>query len=211
MSYDDIAQPWAPSARDTSRRIPKRANAPWRYMHHPTSWSLEYVQDGKKKEKKPIWLPKFSRMIFKAGVNGVGGTQDNPQTAMARLQAQDRGNTIIDPERYDYLRVYPAIGGDLTLNKFQKIDNLGGKIFISSDDDAFAEFRRELVAVGAIKAPHEQILAGLQRKQQEIIIMHSSKPHIPQAVVEQTAAQKKLEDMQKATEAIQKHGIQYYE
>jgi hypothetical protein len=48
-------------------------------------------------------------------------------------------------------------------------------------------------------------------KQQEIITMHSSKPHIPQAMKDQTAAEKKLADMQKATEAVKKDGIKYYE
>lgn len=211
MSYDNISQPWQASKRSVTKRIPKQANSSWRFIHHPTSWSLEYVQDGKKKDKKPIWLPKFARLILKPGVNGVSGTEDNPDTRLARLQVTDRGCTIIDPERYDYLRVYPAIGGELTLSKWMKVENLGGKIFIVGDDEGFAEFRRELVADGAIKPPHDQILTGLQMKQQEIITMHSSKPHIPQAVKEQTAAEQKLADMQKATAALKKDGVKYYE
>jgi hypothetical protein len=99
----------------------------------------------------------------------------------------------------------------LTVNKWTKIENLGGRVFMSGDDAGFAEFRRELVADGAIKPPHEQVIAGLIMKQQEIITMHSSKPHIPQAMKEQTAAEQKLADMQKATEAVKKEGIKYYE
>jgi hypothetical protein len=211
MSYDNISQPWQASKRSVTKRIPKQANSSWRYIHHPTSWSLEYVQDGKKKEKKPIWLPKFSRLILKPGVNGVSGTEDNPDTRLARLQVTDNGCTIIDPERYDYLRVYPAIGGELTVNKWTKIENLGGRVFMVGDDQAFAEFRRELVADGAIQLPHEQVLFGLMMKQQEIITMHSSKPHIPQAVKDQTKAEQKLADMNKATEAAKKQGVKYYE
>lgn len=209
MSYDNLAQPWTPSKSSTSQHIPKASNAPWMYIHHPTSWSLEYI-DGKK-ETKPIFLPKLARMVLKAGVNGVGGTTDRPQTQLARIQTQDRGNTIIDPQENDYLRVYPAIGGNLTLSKFQKVENLGGRVFISGDDKAFAEFRKGLVSKGVIALPHEQIIAGIIRKQADIINMHESKPHIPSAVKEATAAQKKLEDMNKAFEELKKNGLKCYE
>ena len=211
MSYNDLAQPWSPSRRSATQRIPKQANSNWRYMHHPTSWSLEYVEDSKKKEKKPIWLPKLSRLVLRPGVNGVGGTQDAPQTALARLQAQDRGNIIIDPNEHDYLRVYPAIGGELTVNKWAKIENLGGKIFISSDDEGFAQFRKDLVSEGIVDPPHEQIIAGLILKQSEIITMHNSKPHIPAAVAQATDADQKLADMHKATAGLKKDGLKYYE
>lgn len=210
-TYDNISQPWQPSKTSVQKRIPKQANSSWRYIHHPTSWSLEYVQDGKKKEKKPIWLPKFARLVLKPGVNGVSGTEDNPDTRLARLQITDKGCTIIDPEKHDYLRVYPAIGGELTVSKWTKIENLGGRVFMVGDDAGFAEFRRELVADGAIKLPHEQVLMGLMMKQQEIITMHSSKPHIPEAMKNQTTAEQKLFDMNKATEALKKDGVKYYE
>lgn len=210
MSYDNLAQPWQPSKRSTTQTIPRKSNADWVYMHHPTSWSLEYVE-AKKGEKKPIFLPKFCRLVFKAGVNGVGGTDDNPNTQLARLQAQDRGNKIINPEEHDYLRVYPAIGGELTLSKFQRVENLGGKVFITGDDEGFAKFRKELVSKGTIELPHEQILLQIMRKQEDLINMHESKPHIPSAVKEATNAHQKLEDMRTAFEAMKKHGKKYYE
>lgn len=209
MSYDNLAQAWTPSKNSTTQHIPKPANASWMYIHHPTSWSLEYIEG--KKEKKPIFLPKLARMVLKAGVNGVGGTSDRPQTQLARIQATDRGNIIIDPNEHDYLRIYPAIGGNLTLSKFQKVENLGGKIFISGDDKAFAEFRKSLVAKGTIAIPHEQIIAGIIRKQYDIINMHNSKPHIPAAVKEASQAEQKLADMNQALEELKKNGLKCYE
>lgn len=211
MSYDDIAQPWQPHKKSSSKRIPKQANSPWIYMHHPTQWTLEYIADGKKKDKKPIWLPKFAQLIFMPGVNGVGGSQDAPQTQLARLQAQDRGHILINPEQHDYLRVYPAINGELTLNKWQKIENLGGRVYITGDDEGFAQFRRSLVLDGTIKLPHAEVLAGLILKQQELIALHESKPHIPAAVKETSAAEQKLLDMHTATTALNEKGIKYYE
>ena len=178
-------------------------------MHHPTSWSLEYITDGKK--SKPIFVPKLARFILKAGTNGIGGTDDNPQTAVARVQQMDRGNIIIDPSKVDYLRVYPAIGGDLTLNKWTKIENLGGKVFFLKDDEGFREFRKNLVRDEIVEPPNPLVIKGIIRKQQEIIVMHNSKPHIPQASKEATAAEKKLEDMRTALAAIEKHGKKYYE
>ena len=210
MSYDNISQPWQAAKTSTKKRIPKQANSSWRFIHHPTSWTLEYVKDGKKKTKKPIWLPKFSRLVLKPGANGVSGTEDAIDTRLARLQVIDNGCTIIDPEQFDYLRVYPAIGGTLTVSKWTKIENLGGRVFMKGDDAAFAEFRREIVAKKVIDLPHEQIIAGLMMKQQEMITMHSSKPHIPQAVKNKTTAEQKLADMMQATEALNE-GIKYYE
>ena len=209
MSFDSLAQPWAPNKTDKTQRIPKASNSSWRYMHHPTSWSLEYVQDGKK--TKPIFVPKLARFVLKAGVNGIGGTNDAPQTALARTQIQDAGNTIIDPSKHDYLRVYPAVGGTLTLNKWTKPENLGGRVFMVSDDEGFRDWRKNLVRDEVIDMPNLLVLQAIMRKQQELIIMHNSKPHIPQAQKELTLAEQRYEDMQKAYEAIEKQGKKYYE
>jgi len=209
MSFDSLAQPWAPTKTDRTQRIPKAANSSWMYMHHPTSWSLEYVKDGKK--TKPVFVPKLSRFIMKAGVNGVGGTNDAPQTALARTQIRDNGNVIIDPSKHDYLRVYPAIGGTLTINKWTNPKNLGGKIFMVSDDDGFREWRKSLVADGIIEVPNELVIQGIIQKQLDLIVMHNSKPHIPQAQKDATDAEQKLEDMRKALEGIKKDGKKYYE
>ena len=49
------------------------------------------------------------------------------------------------------------------------------------------------------------------RKQQDLITMHDSKPHIPQAVGASKAATEKLLGMTQAKEAIKKDGVKYYE
>lgn len=209
MSYDTIKQPWAPSNRAPSKRINKRANSLWMYMHHPKNWSFAVLKEGKK--EKAIFLPQLTKFICKAGVNGVGGTQDAPDTRIARVQFQDQGFQILDPEKYNYLSVYPAIGGDFICTKWTKLENLGGKILTSQDREGFLEWKKSLVADGTIQPPHDQILELLIRKQQDLITMHDSKPHIPQAVGASKTAQKKLELMIKAKEAIKKEGVGYYE
>ena len=123
-----------------------------------------------------------------------------------RTQIQDAGNTIIDPSKHDYLRVYPAVGGTLTLNKWTKPENLGGRVFMVSDDEGFRDWRKNLVRDEVIDMPNLLVLQAIMRKQQELIIMHNSKPHIPQAQKELTLAEQRYEDMKKAYEAIEKQG-----
>lgn len=209
MSYDTIKQPWTPQKNAPSKRINKKSNSFWMYMHHPKNWTFEILKDGKK--EKPIFLPKLTRFICKAGVNGVGGTQDNPDTRIARVQFQDQGFTILDPEKFDYLSIYPAIGGSYICNRWTTLENLGGKMLSRHDDVSFANWRKSLVANGTLNPPHYQILELEIRKQQDLITMHDSKPHIPQAVGASKAASEKLELMTKALEAIKKEGVAYYE
>lgn len=209
MSYDTIKQPWAPQRNAPSKRINKKSNAFWMYMHHPKNWTFHILKDGKK--EKPIFLPKLTRFICKAGVNGVGGTQDAPDTRTARVQFQDQGFTLLDPEKHGYLSTYPAIGGDYYCNKWTTLENIGGKMLSQHDDEGFARWRMSLVADGTINTPHDQILELELRKQQDLITMHDSKPHIPQAVGASKAASEKLLGMTQAKEGIKKDGVKYYE
>ena len=211
MSYDNIAQPWSAPNNAPTKRIPKRGKGLWRYMHHPKSWVLYIFPQAGKKADKPIFIPKLRKFWETPGVNGVGGTQDNPDTRMARLQFTDQGFTILDPQNFDYLRVYPAIGKDLVVTKWTKLENLGGTVVTSSNDLEFAKWRLSLVAEKHLKPPHKQILMLMIRKQQELINMHDSKPHIPSSVGASTQARKKLEAMQDALLGLQKHGLKYYE
>tara|TARA_B100000287_G_scaffold246687_1_gene231866 strand:- start:557 stop:1093 length:537 start_codon:yes stop_codon:yes gene_type:complete len=178
-------------------------------MHHPKNWTFNVLKEGKK--EKPIFLPKLTRFVCKAGVNGVGGTQDAPDTRTARVQFQDQGFTLLDPEKYNYLSIYPAIGGEYICNKWTTLESIGGKILTNHDNDSFAKWRMSLVADGTLKPPHDQILELEIRKLQDLITMHDSKPHIPQAVGASQAASERLVQMQKAKEAIKKNGVSYYE
>ncbi len=209
MTYENIAQPWAPPKTSPTNRIPKKGNGHWMYMHHPKSWELYVQKEGKK--EKAFFIPKLTRFVIKPGVNGVGGSQENPDIRMARVQFESQGFSIIEPSKHDYLRVYPALGGDLVVTKWTKLENLGGQVLQTMDRKGFAEWRKSLIVDGTIAAPHKQILLLMVRKQEELIIMHDSKPHIPAAVGAGTAAKQKLEIMKKAFSAYQKDGLKCYE
>jgi hypothetical protein len=109
------------------------------------------------------------------------------------------------------MRIYPAHQGNYHTTKFVRVEVLGGEMVTTTDRDGFNEWKKRLIADGHIKTPHPQILKRIMHRQQELIVMHASKPHIPHAIEMHKAAQTKLEYMQLALDGVIKKGADYYE
>jgi hypothetical protein len=216
MKYEDIAQPWQ-QQQQASVVIPTRSNNRFFYKHHPKNWVLYYfetqVMTGKAKKtiKKPVWLPDLQAHHETPGVNGSRGYKNNPDSGMTRTRLLDKGISVLHPNQHDYLRSYPARGGQYWSTKFANLENLGGELIITFDDEAFAHWRLELMQKGALRVPHKQFL---QRKQAEIqrrIERHTRSQHIPEIAAKLQGLKDLLTDMQSATNDVTTNGVNHYE
>ena len=216
MKYEDIAQPWQ-QQQQASVVIPTRSNNRFFYKHHPKNWVLYYfeteVMTGKSKKtiKKPVWLPDLQAHHETPGVNGSRGYKNNPDSGMTRTRLLDKGISVLHPNQHDYLRSYPARGGQYWSTKFANLENLGGELIITFDDEAFAHWRLELMKNAALRVPHKQFL---QRKQAEIqrrIERHTRSQHIPEIAAKLQGLKDLLTDMQSATNDVTTNGVKHYE
>lgn len=214
MKFENIAQPWQ-SQQQASVVIPTRSNNRFFYKHHPKNWELYYFdveETGKKKmTKKAIWLPDLQSHHETPGVNGSRGFRANPDSGMARTRLVDKGITVLHPSQHDYLRSYPARGGQYWTSKFNELESLGGELVVTFDHEAFAQWRLKLMQNGALRIPHKQFL---QRKQAEIqrrIERHTRSQHIPEIAAKLKGLKDLLTDMQTATNDVVKNGAKHYE
>lgn len=214
MNYNQLAQPFT-KAQAPKAKLPTVGNPSWMYIHHPKNWDLIMIPTKNPKKGDPkhkaYWLPNLNQLIEEPGCNNVTGTKDNPDSRLARTTLIDDGYTILSPLNYDYMRVYPAHKGKYHTTKFVNIEVLGGEMITTTDRNAFNEWKKSLVADGHIAPPHPQILKRVMHKQQELIVMHGSKPHIPHAVEMHKVAEQKLQSMREAAKAVAEQGREYYE
>ena len=209
MSLDHIAQPWTASRNNASNRLKIRSNDMFFYAHHPKNWSCVQLPDGKK--TKWIWLPKLNKIPETAGVNLVRGEQGATDSTLAQTTFIQRGFTVLNPAKIDYVRVYPAIGGRYHTTKFMKLENLAGEVIKKNDAAAMNEWLCKLIADGHIDPPHPHMTKKIMNMQEQLITMHTNKQYLPLAKAEMSAAEQLLEGMKEATAAVQKHGVKYYE
>lgn len=216
MKFESIAQPWQ-QQQQASIVVPARSNNRFFYKHHPKNWELYYfdVEDTtsktKKMIKKAVWLPDLQSHHETPGVNGSRGYKANPDSGMARTRLLDKGITVLHPSQHDYLRSYPAKGGQYWTSKFNHLESLGGELVITFNHADFAQWRLELMQSGALRIPHKQFL---QRKQAEIqrrIERHTRSQHIPEVAAKLKGLKELLTDMQTATDDVATNGAKHYE
>lgn len=214
MKFEQLAQPWQ-QQQQASIVMPTRSNNRFFFKHHPKNWQLHYFDvvnaKTKKTSQKPVWLPDLQTHHETPGVNGSRGYKNNPDSGMTRTRLQDKGIKVLHPSEHDYLRSYPARGGQYWATKFAHIESLGGELVITFDKDAFAMWRLELMQQGALQIPHKQFL---QRKMAEInrrIERHTRSQHIPEIAAKLAGLKELLTDMQAACDDIIKNGKNHYE
>jgi len=211
MDYTTYGQPWQKKKIET-HRLPVKANHIFFLKHHPQNWELVYIDIKKGKEtiKKPYWLPALHTHKLTPGVNGCQMNGKQIDSSLAKSRVLDEGYTIIDPEKYDYIRVYPCNRGNYHVDKFTKIERIGNRIVTTYNLNDYNLFRKDLVKAGAIKLPHPVILKGIIVDTKKRLHRKGNKSHIPEQrrIMDELVLQ--IEDMEKCIDTIEKTGIKYY-
>ena len=104
MNFNNIAQPWTTSPRQTPR-LPVKGNDSFFWMHHPKNWELwvfKTEQTTKKKKGEelvtvntPLWIPKLTKLIEQPGVNNITNEGSMVNSSYAQSIFIDRGFTCL--------------------------------------------------------------------------------------------------------------------
>lgn len=212
MDFSDIAQPWARATTNTAAILPKRANQPFYYRHHPKNlvfhtWNIPAKTAKAKPKQVGAWLPYIQAEQVRPGAKGVRQIRGNLGDASSRIgKLQQQGWVILDYNNHNYITTYPAQGGTYHAEKWTNIRNLAGQLIETFDYASFTLWRMQLVLDNHLPEPHpvfieRQILRHKARPQR--LLQQQHLPHI-QAKID--AAYEEIDAMQKNLEAIKARG-----
>jgi hypothetical protein len=140
------------TAQTQNPKLKAAPNAPFYLLHHPFSWELVEV------EGTWNWLPTFGQLYEIAGVNGVEETPHGPDSTMARMRLMDAGQVVIDRE-FGYLARYETVyGGYHYCLKWDVPKVIGNKVFWNTDHDGYNDWRLELIGLGIIEKPEDEVI-----------------------------------------------------
>jgi acyl-CoA synthetase (AMP-forming)/AMP-acid ligase II len=216
MDYSEIAQPWSQGAAQLPK-LPIQSNPTFILKHHPKNWELVGIEketgSGKSKKTtvKYYWLPLIHDHHLAAGVQGVRGQGAHVDGTISKAQAVNEGWILLEPSKYDYIRIYPANRGSFHCNKWTKLENLGGEIVRTFDKSSHDNWRRELVLNGDLPLPHAAML------QRQIVIAERSinrklsQQHIPQIKKDIDHQSNIITIMRETIKSVKELGIKAYE
>lgn len=220
MNFNELAQPWQAN-KHKAPRLPLRANTSFLLMHHAKNWELHTFEKKARKKKGeeeapgaeeyPLFIPKLTKLIEKPGVNNVQNTGGLVDSSYSQSQFTNRGFEILRHQDHDYLRIYPAQGGNHYTHKWVEMELIGSELLRTTDLEGMASWRRSLVADRHIEPPHPGILKVIIRKMNNNITRLQQKAHIPAVKMELEQAEKDLELADKALAILQAKGVKAYE
>ena len=191
------------------------ANSPFFLKHHPKNWELvEFEIPSKGKGTATsyyLWLPCLHCHWESAGVEGTRGAGSNVDSSLAKAKYNRDGWTILEPNKHDYLRIYPALKGNYYSDKWTRIENLAGEIVTTYDHAGHNEWRRNLVHAGIIPLPHPQILKKLIHTHSRLISNKAKFQHIPENKKRLDALYDTNRRMVEAMDRVKKQGVDAYE
>jgi hypothetical protein len=212
--FNSIAQPWSMAA-PTQNKLPVNPDHPFYYKHWPANWEFGYSEykKGKKTELKPVFYPSITMERVVPGVNGVSQLQGeigDPGSRLGRLQ--QKGYTILDPNNFDYLRVYPAkYGGKRHSSKWETFRVLAGQVVTEFNTKEFNKWRVGLIVDGYIQLPDSHFLELIILSQKRISERLIASQHLPEIRKKLDAEYKRISDMELAMKDIKECGHKYYE
>jgi len=217
MSNNYTPQPWAPQRSNPQQVLPEPPNHPFYYKWHPSNWMFHYfdveVKSGKstKIEKKGFFLPNIRMEYVVPGVNGIhqiSGELGNPGSRIGKLQ-QD-GWVYLNPERFQYINVYPVRGGRYHSPIWESVRTVGNRVIKKFDSDAFRKWSAKLVLDGTL-SPIESHFWELQTiTHQKTIDRLAASQHIPEVKIEMNQAYKIKDDMIECMQRFELNGIEIY-
>ena len=213
MDFSEIAQPWAQSAQNSTRQIPLRSNNIFFYVVHPghLEWvEIEMPAKGKSKPKMlGTFIPRFHTEIIRAGINGVKQIRGDVGDVGSRLgQLQQEGFTVLDFNKFDYMRTYPAKGGGTYYApKWSKIQSIAGRCIREFDHQGFLFWRLDLITKNMAPEPHPVFIDLLIRDFEKVPKRWANKQHEPLAKAQYEKQSSKLSRMRAAEADIKKRGI----
>lgn len=165
-NFTPTAQPWAPqSIHQTQMVLPTRANHPVFAKWWPANWVWQTFEvtktvTGRGKDKDTtkevtesigLFVPNVEFETIRPGVNGVRQLRGEVGDVSNRIgQLQREGWIYLDPKRHDYIRAYPARGGQFYADRFTEIRVLANRIIKTFDREAYNRWCVQLLVNGEL-------------------------------------------------------------
>ena len=213
-------QPWAPMAQQQQNLLPARPNHPFYYKWHPSNWSFVYrdveVKSGKgtKTVKKGFFIPHLRMERVVPGVNGVhqiSGEVGNPGSRIGKLQ-QD-GWVYLDPQKYDYMHVYPVRGGRYHVPKWMNVRVVANRLIEKMDTDGFHDWSVNMLRSNMLgnPEPHFWELAALEKNSGRMKEALIKQQHVPEKRQQLDELNQVVKDMNAFIQEYETLGMDIYE
>lgn len=213
MNYDSISQPWSLAAPQV-KRLNITPDHPFYYVHIPKNWDFTYIEIKNKKSTKkvPVFLPSIEMERVVPGVNGVHQIQGELGDGSSRLgKLRSRGYVILDPEQFDYMRVYPArYGGRKHSPIWENFRSLAGELIKTFDQEAFKLWKVQLLLDAHIELPHDHFLELAINTKKNAPNRFISQQHLPEIKNKLDSIYSTIADMETARKGINAEGLEYY-
>lgn len=148
------------------------------------------------------------------GVNGIHqiqGELGNPGSRIGQLQQQ--GWIYLDPQKYDYMHVYPVRGGRYHVPKWLQIRVVANRMIENMDRDAFQLWSINLLRSNILgnPEPHFWQLAihELERSREVEILIKQQ--HLPEKKEQLDTLRGKIKEMKAFVDGFNKQGLAIYE
>ena len=224
MNYTPTAQPWAPqNVHNAQMVLPTRANHPMFAKWWPANWVWQTFEitetiEGKGKAKDTeitrtvgLFVPNIEFEQIRPGVNAVRQIRGEVGDVSNRIgQMQREGWIYLDPKRHDYIRAYPARGGQYFADRFTDIRVLANRVIKTFDRDAYNRWCVGLLVnneLGHIEPQFWQLAIREYAKRPERLYRSQ---HIPEIKAKIDAMNCTLEQMQQFVTDYQQRGVEIY-
>jgi hypothetical protein len=224
MNYKTEAQPWAPQSTHNAQMVlPTRPNYPMFAKWWPANWvwqTFEVTKTvkgvGKAKDKEEtttvgVFVPNVEFETIRPGVNGVRQIRGEIGDVSNRIgQLQREGWIYLDPKRHDYIRAYPARGGQYFADRFTDIRVLANRMIKTFDRNDYNKWCVTLLAngeLGHIEPQFWQLLIRDFEKRPDRLIRQQHLPEIKQRIDDLNA---QLVAMRQFVNDYKTNGIELY-
>lgn len=224
MNYKTEAQPWAPQSTHNAQMVlPTRPNYPMFAKWWPANWvwqTFEVTKTvkgvGKAKDKEEtttvgVFVPNVEFETIRPGVNGVRQIRGEIGDVSNRIgQLQREGWIYLDPKRHDYIRAYPARGGQYFADRFTDIRVLANRMIKTFDRNEYNKWCVTLLAngeLGHIEPQFWQLLIRDFEKRPDRLIRQQHLPEIKQRIDDLNAT---LVQMRQFVNDYKTNGIELY-
>ena len=217
-------QKWSPMTANTQSALPARPNHPFYYKWHPTNWQFVYrdvevtTGKGEKKKtqtiKKGFFIPYLRMERVVPGVNGIhqiSGEIGNPGSRIGKLQQE--GWVYLDPQKYDYMHVYPVRGGRYHCPKWNSVKVVAGRLIEKMDTEQYQNWCVNLLRSNMLGTPepHFWELAIIDQSNNRKIEVLVKQQHLPEKKEQLDVLRATIKDMKDFVKEFETKGFEIYE
>ena len=214
-------QNWTPLEKPQTAVLPARPNHPFFYKWHPSNWDFFYMDvkkttgKGEKAKtttvKKGFFVPSIRMERVVPGVNGIRQVAGEVGTPGSRIGSlQQKGWIYLDPQRFDYMHVYPVRGGRYHVPKWQNVKVVAGHLIEKMDMEAFRMWCVDLLQSNILGTPEPHFWELIIHRESKIPQKLINSQHLPEVKAKIDEINDKLKAMKAFKKEFETRGLDIY-